>query len=641
MPFEPDAPSSGFIPDQPPTNPTLAMGNLGSAPEAPLQAHLYGDDFGRMRSSFADEGNRKKIAEKVGFSQVHRNKDGDLVGKYADGKWYRDLQGPHNPINWLEGHLGGSLPTIGMGVGGVVGGGLAGLAGLETGPGALATGYAGGVGGAGVGGGIGKTMQAGIGKLLGVNDEGLAEQGLEGAKEGALAEAIGKPVGALIGAIPGVKPVANYVADRTIRPAIAGASKLISLGGAPFGAGMRTLQRPKQVLGALGAGNVAKVASEGAAELEAKTRAEQELYDSAQNQFFRDAPPMIPTNNAVGEINSTLKRPGYLPNRSGYGAFDHDEVGELGRLKRSLQTRQPGFWEMAEGGAPGAPGASPEFSPTTPGKPDIEVSRAVATPGAPEPPALNTPVKSQNPLAVTNHGPGTGATGNAIDMDFNEPGILNMQSPQELAGNLQSLRQSVKPGMYNARGAAKFRSDAMAGVNKSVRRGLNKDLYGAGEAGANFGGANSRFSDFADQAELLKGIENPVTAESWAENFGGKNKSVIQDAARTTIPNTYEKLADIGAYKAFGKSDPIPRMLGPTGRGMMMLGASEGLSHMAGHPISAPLAGGLGLWGILSHPAVQRSLLGLTGRTLNEQTIPMLLHNQNPWQLGYGEGDKK
>lgn len=672
MAFIPDSPKAGFIPDNaPPANPIAAIGSTpsapnprasttpqspvneaapipGSSPDAPSTANLYGSTIDRMKASFGNTPGLKPFVEKdssgkaTGFSNTQKNKDGDLVAQYTDGKWYKDNQDLSHPLNWIAGHTGGALPTGGMGVGAVGGGALAGMAGLPEGPLAIGTGYAGGVAGAGFGSGVGEGIRANIGKILKTYQGDVTPSMKDQAVQGGMAEAIGKPVGAAIGAIPGVKQAANTVADYTIRPALSKLSQIMSLTGVDPKAAMRLLQRPSQVMGSTVGDSVSKTAEETAAELANSTSNEKNVYDAAQNKFLQNASPQISTNNAVGAIDSTLQRPGYTPNSFGYGAFDSDEVGQLQALKRAFKSRAPGtgetggYWEM-KSPQPKTAAEAEQFARNN--KPDIEASTNVATNAPVEgggPPALNTPSTNFPPPAVKPTPPPFSETGDdSVGMgykSFQGPelgGLQNSQSPQELAGNLQYLRQASKPGYYNAKGAAQFRSDANAGVNASVLGGLKKDLYNDGPAGQEFMDANNRSAKFMDNVDMMKGAENPATAESWASNLFGKNRTATQKATQSTVPQSYEKLADIGAYKSFDSADKLPVLFGPTGRGA--LGATAAAIGMHGDPGIAATAAVLGT---LTHPRVQRSLLNMSGQVINNKVPSMAIKAMNPWGNG-------
>ena len=344
--FTPDSGATSnvrFQPDDnaPPGNPVAAIGNTpdaspGSSPDNPAEGDLYGGNLARTQSSFGDVMGKKAILMNRGYKAVQQNKKGDMVAQSPnDGKWYKDQQGLSHPINWMEGHLGGALPTVGMGAGAVGGAALAGTAGLPTGPGAAALGYAGGVAGAGAGAAGGEAARVGIGKLMGVNQGDVTPQLEDEAKQGALAEAVGKPVGEAVAAIPGVKQGANWVADRTIRPVLAKLSNLATFGSVDTAAAKHLLQRPDQVMGSLEKGNVANVGAKAAEELAQTDSSMGQMISKARGEFadkYGTSP--VDTQHMVDTIENVATK--NKPNAYGQSAMDQGDFDELGRTMQSL-----------------------------------------------------------------------------------------------------------------------------------------------------------------------------------------------------------------------------------------------------------------------------------------------------------------
>lgn len=107
-----------------------------------------------------------------------------------------------------------TLPVVGGVLGGIGGGILGAGAGIETGPGALATGYMGSVAGAGAGGALGETAKEAIHKMTGTGGD---LQPKEIAKQGAIMggmEAVGGPVLSAVG--KGVSAVGKGIYDIAI-----------------------------------------------------------------------------------------------------------------------------------------------------------------------------------------------------------------------------------------------------------------------------------------------------------------------------------------------------------------------------------------------------------------------------------------
>lgn len=327
-----------------PGNPVAA---IGTTPDTPDKGDLYGGgamgNWNRFRSSFGDPKGISTMLASRGLKNPQKNKDGDMVAQSTDGRWYKDAQGLTNPVNWAEGHAGKAIPLAGMGLG-AVGGAMAGAATTPvTGPAAPAIGYGLGVAGAGVGGGIGEGARVGIGKVLGSNQGDYTPQVEGEAKQSAIAEAIGKPVGAAIGMIPGVKPAANWVADRTIRPLMAGASKAMSLGGVDYDAAKRLLQNPADVMGATAPENIAAVGSQAAKEVG--------VTDGTIGQNAKDVQqavrgPMkgvrVNTDYETNKLDEAMNN--YKPNRLGVGP-----LGDPNESKQSLKILQ-GWQDLLDKG---------------------------------------------------------------------------------------------------------------------------------------------------------------------------------------------------------------------------------------------------------------------------------------------------
>lgn len=140
-------------------------------------------------------------------------------------------------IQQAKAQIGSTLPTVGAVAGGIGGAALGGLAGIETGPGAIATAYAGGVAGSGAGAALGETaneklqgesLQPGeIAKQGGINAAFDAIGGplLSGAGkifDGTIGKVAGK-----IGDMFGGKPVADAV-EKTISPPVKIATNRLS-----------------------------------------------------------------------------------------------------------------------------------------------------------------------------------------------------------------------------------------------------------------------------------------------------------------------------------------------------------------------------------------------------------------------------
>jgi hypothetical protein len=179
-----------------------------NTPDTPEESNLFGDSD-RIKSSFGDTKGVGKFLLSKGFVDFAKNKNGDLVAKDSKGVWHKDADKffSGHPINWAESGAGKALPLLG----GMAGG----LAGIESGPGAIAT--------AAAGGAAGELGRSSIGRGMGVYDGDLADQGIDAAKEAAImgtGEGLGRYVLPAVGkslANSGVKDIANTGMNATGR----------------------------------------------------------------------------------------------------------------------------------------------------------------------------------------------------------------------------------------------------------------------------------------------------------------------------------------------------------------------------------------------------------------------------------------
>jgi hypothetical protein len=207
------------------------------------------------------------------------------------------------------------------------------------------------------------------------------------------------------------------------------------------------------------------------------------------------------------------------------------------------------------------------------------------------------------------------------------------RNTSQTAGSLQKtadyMQQQAK-GFYDKTGASKFKTDKGAGIAARTAGQIKGALH---ELSPELASADRQFSDYAGASNLMKGIENPQTAENFASNLFGKNKGAAQVAAQKYMPQTYERMADIGAFKSFGK-DPL-QALGPTapivGRLAMPAVGGSLAAHFSSNPLASLLGtvGGLGFAAGTS-PLVHRVGLGIAGRAAQTE-IPGMLLRKSPW----------
>lgn len=350
---------------------------IGTAPETPDEGDLLGH-AGRMKSGFGDDEAIIKMTH-AGFSDMHRNGNGDWVAKGPDGRWYADS---HGPVSFVEKHLGDIPGLVGMTAGAPVG------AFAGAGAGALAGGattpempLAGGLAGAGVGSTVGASAGAGagaaggealrqyLGQKLGVRDKPLdmGEIGVQGTLgalgEGALqggakvAKMIPVPAQAaklLLGANRAAQGQGGNVADLIAQIADrygiqpfkkATATVAGGLSGAGKDAAERTLERPAQMLSA--GDDIAGKAKKAGDVLNFKDSVYgQDVSDARVGTQKNHGDKVADTTPLLDQNASALEK--YAPNDQGEGPLSADEWDLLNkRQKKSYATEVPLFERKA------------------------------------------------------------------------------------------------------------------------------------------------------------------------------------------------------------------------------------------------------------------------------------------------------
>jgi hypothetical protein len=222
---------------------------FGGEADDPTETNLWAGAEGqnkspgnyRMGASFGnDPGITDKLKE-LGYVEVKRNKNGDMVAKKANGKWYKDL--PDDILSWdhagpipyptgLVDHpidaalrkaenIGGkALMPIGA-VGGAIAGIPADLATLNP----LAS-----IAGAGAGGAAGDALKNAVGKHYGFYKGTPMDQAVDAT--GAFGESAGAELGGqLVHAVPGVGKAVDWLSSKgldTTRKAVSGMSSFLT-----------------------------------------------------------------------------------------------------------------------------------------------------------------------------------------------------------------------------------------------------------------------------------------------------------------------------------------------------------------------------------------------------------------------------
>lgn len=569
----------------------------------PLEADLYGSDVNRAKASFGDTAGVAPLLTAGGFSDVKKNKGGDLVAKAPNGKFYKDQNGLlSHPINWLESKAGGALPTAGMMGGAVLGEGAASI------PLAAA------------GSGAGEAARIALGKKLGVYQGDMGQAGMDVAGEtvgGGAAELGGKIIGKL--PIPGtgmnIDAATKAGLEKLVGKMSKGATKLSSaMTGVDSDAYLRQLTRPDQVKNALEPGNALRVARSAQDELSARAGTEGSLISKARQEFAANhGNDPIDTTEMIGSAEDAIRR--NLPNSSGKSGMTPDELGELQGLANKDLSGQK--------------------------------------------------VTGQSVTQVERQSPVLGPDGKPLMVTHDVSTPITERVAAKPAGELQKtadwMQEQVNPKAYSTSGPT--RSGKSSGAYQRIL-GQLKDAFHA--KSPELAGADARFSDYANKAKILGPIENDATGESFSSSLFGANKSARQEAAQSLVPKSYEGMADIGASKAMS-SDPRFSKLGPSAPAILRGGVSLGSGMAGFAASGGSLEGGLlGLGAgtavsTATSPMVHKQFYYLAGKygmpavralVQNPQIAPAILDSadlkrlrqtgQNIWsQMSQKEGNKK
>lgn len=178
--------------------------------------------------------------------------------------------------------------------------------------------------------------------------------------------------------------------------------------------------------------------------------------------------------------------------------------------------------------------------------------------------------------------------------------------PQKSAGDLQKLADSLSTQIKN------FDQSKAPGSGDTRYQSYLRGLYGKVKARLHdlnpegLGAADSRFSNYADDAGRLGRLENEDTMEGFINNFYGKNKTLMRESAQNVIPESAEDIADIGASRAFSKQGPAGSDMGRRSLGGIAAG-----SGVAATMHGSPLGFALGVATAAStSPALHKAVIG-------------------------------
>lgn len=240
-----------------------------------------------------------------------------------------------------------------------------------------------------------------------------------------------------------------------------------------------------------------------------------------------------------------------------------------------------------------------------------------------------------------------------------EPTITPSKPAGELQRTADWMQEQVSPRAYNS--SAPSRSGKSSGAYQKLLGQIKDAFHQMDPEG--LGKADARFSDYANKAKILSGIEGDSTGESFANNLFGANKGAKQEAAQALLPKTYESMADIGAAKAM-KIDPVTKAGLPGSAPAIIRAGGAATTALAGYAAGGTEGGLLGLGlgittGVATSPLAHKEFYYLAGKygmpavralVANPQIAPAILDSadlsrlrsvgQNLWSTMKKSGGK-
>lgn len=390
---------------------------------------------------------------------------------------------------------------------------------------------------------------------------------------------------AMSGAVNGVLPILGAGAGEVYnaaKPYVKGGVASLSsmLSGVPTEAVGQLLNRPGQVMGALAKegkdklSNILSVADDAASEARARYKQESALQQNALNAFRQneaETPTPVDTSDLHEMLDQAINK--FAPNSSGKSALSKKELGSLKDLSENDLSSH-------------IPVHQPQSIPANSALGDSSGTIQMGEVGS-----KSIPVKDAGDLQKTSEW---------------------IQGQLDQAQNAKVI-PTAKPSRYES-------------ILGDLRSRLQDKIYGVDP---NLGAANARFGQYADQAEAIAPLADPLKRQSFVNNLYGPNKEATRNSVQQLLPNTWNDLADIGAAKAFTKTGPSGseiglRNIGGVGMGALGL-AGGGLYHSPGLA-AAGLAGAAAI-----NPTVHRTVLG------NASKLATVLENANNFVPDYAK----
>lgn len=538
-------------------------------------AHGFGQDSDRVKS----------IKDLGGFTAVKRNNSGDLVGQDENGVWWKDANnfGEH-PLNWMEEHLGGSLPAAGQIVGDTLGG----------------------VPGGALLAGAGDAARIGLGKLGGVNSADPAEA----AKSIGTEAALGGLTSGIAKALPAIGRAVVPEPVRANAGAFLNFAKNsvqdvgLELGQKIFGvtpdAALRAMARPTEVGAANG------LNKETVGELMRLNRNTQQDTLGKNVEYAKRGLKM----NSGDELVSTKKPYEFLtdvlrdnqPNSSGYGAMSPDELAQLQKLHQDLLT---------------------PVNTLSRGNPLEPFGNNVIDP---QPIYGETPMREYTPvesIADPFRGRVIRPTGSAVQEPIGPAPQTGWTGQLPIRPLDWTLSTADDVGQQEAgsfgKSAVTQRSAPFDSVMKKVYGKLKAPAHAMDDT---YSDADAAYNQFKTKAKVFPELNKPETAVR-AVNKVLNGPSAMADAAGVIAPETAPTLLDMRAAQQFGAS-PFSKgaLAGRMGRGVVTTALGTG-SYGAYRQNDPLLSGVLGA-GALAAGAFDPYFYGVALRR-GAQAAPLIL----------------
>ncbi len=531
--------------------------DIKSSQEEPLTADLYGSDRLRAAAGFGDVKGVQKFLSQKGYKNVSQNSKGELVAQHDDGRWYKDannfFQGGEGLQGYLPKHpLNWLEANAGKSLP-VMGMGVGEAIGTAAGaPAGPATAFIGATSGGAAGASLGEGLRQAGGKYMGTMSDVDPDEIMKEGRLGALSVAGGKALSGF--------PLPVWSASDAARKLLG--KSYTSPSWTTAGEAARNV--PGAIAGAIKSG--AATASSGTTGVQ-REAVMQLLNRPAEvlGMGGKTAPYTLAqgAQRELKDVGGNALSTMATAKDTFKNNFSQEPLSTVKPVDSTLS-----FLERYKPNAEGF-GEVPQAE-----------RRSVSD-------------QATRMFIDPNTGEMTKSAGSLLDSaDYLKTQINNFK-----AGNITAPTS----GPYQ-------------GHLRSQRRSIKELLHDLDPEG--LGAADKQFSTFKSDTSLLKPLENPAQMEGFVQGYHGKTKSAQREAVGKWLPESAQKLSDLGAYRAFDEPTAMTNAM-PTSRQALRWGGAAGLmglGAMQGNPTMA--AGGAAL-GVLTNPQLHRAVLGMGAKAGN------------------------